>query len=76
MLILENESGSLQMVHDRSEAFQLQREDVARGELRARIRREEHDLQTAEERIDAECRPSRRGVREILGDILGFVLRG
>jgi len=79
MLFVENESGSFAVVEDRSEAFQLQQEDVERGEKRAKIRRHERELEEAEEELEPYCGcmgPERRGFSEVAMDILGTVLRG
>lgn len=79
MLIQENESGSLTIERDRSEAFQLQQEDVARGAVRAKIRRHERELAEEDDEINGHCgcmAPPRRRFRSVVGDILGSVLRG
>lgn len=82
MLIQENESGSLTIERDRTEAFQSQQEDVARGIVRARIRRHERELAEEDDEINGHCgcmAPPRRKFASFVGDVvgsIGSVLRG
>ena len=82
MLIHENESGSLTIERDRTEAFQSQQEDVARGVARAKLRRHERKLVEEDDEINGHCgcmAPPRRGISSLVGGVfssVGSVLRG